>query len=50
MSRKLDRRKPGSLDRRAKLSFQESTGNSAGPEGNVGFGLIRNRVGHDDVA
>ena len=39
----------GRLDEGAKLSFQESTGNSAGPERNVLFGTIRDRLADDDV-
>src|SRR5688572_17768275 len=44
MRRKLDRAETGGLDQRAKLSFQESTGNSAGPQGDVGLAVLRHRT------
>jgi hypothetical protein len=40
---------PGGLDERAKLSFQESTGYSAGPEGNVRFGILRDRLADHNI-
>src|SRR5215212_4285841 len=39
----------GRLDEGAKLSFQESTGYSAGPERDVGFGILRHGFADDDV-
>ena len=39
----------GRCDEGAKLSFQESTGNSAGPERNVLFCPVRDRLADDDV-
>ncbi len=43
MGGELDRDEPGSLNEGAELSFQESTGNSAGPEGDVRFRVLRHR-------
>jgi hypothetical protein len=49
MLRERDVDEAGILDEGAQLSFQESTGNSAGPERNVLFGPIRHRLADDDV-
>ena len=39
----------GGFEQRAKLSFQESAGNSAGPETDVLFGALRHRFADDDI-
>ena len=40
---------PGGRDQGVKLSCQESTGNSAGPQSNVLFCPVRDRLADDDV-
>ena len=49
MGGKLDCRKAGCLEQAAQLSFQESAGNSAGPEGDVRFAILRHRRCDHDV-
>jgi hypothetical protein len=48
--RERDIDEAGILDQGAKLSFQESAGNSAGPKGNILFGSVRHRLADDDVS
>ncbi len=49
MGGEVDRRESGGFDQRVKRSFQERTGNSAGPQGDVLFGSLGYRLGDDDV-
>ncbi len=41
--------KPGGYDCELQLCFQQSTGNSTGPELNIAFSAFRNRFLHQDV-
>ena len=50
LPRDLEIREPGGGDRRLKLCFQQSTGNSTGPEVDVLFRPLRHLFGHKDVA
>jgi len=50
MRRERDSDEAGVLDEGAKLSFQESAGNSTGPEGDVLLGPLRDRLADDDVS
>jgi len=42
--------KTGGFDRSFKLCFQQSTGNSTGPEVDLGFGILWHRCLHQNIA